>query len=74
MGCIVVLVASEPRRDGLFATQTLSEKINEEEDVVLQIHALLPELDHQTPQVVPGAAQVHNCEKKSNVCHKKINK
>lgn len=56
----VILVASVPRPDGVPPPQTLSKKINEEEDIVLHLYPLPPELDHQSPEDVPGAAQVNH--------------
>lgn len=58
---MVVPVPSEPRHDGTGTLQALSKQINEEEDIVVQIHPLLPELDHQVPEGVPGTAKVHHC-------------
>lgn len=60
-GPVVILVSSEPGPDGSSALNTVCEKINVEEDKAVQLHPFLPELDHQVPQDVPGAAQVHHC-------------
>lgn len=60
LGSVVILVSSVPGSDRTLSPQTLSEQINEKEDVFLQLHPFLPELDHQSPQDVPGTAQVHH--------------
>ena len=56
----VIPVSSVPGPDGAPPPQTLSKQINEEEDIVLQLQPLPPEVDHQGPEDVPGAAQVHH--------------
>lgn len=60
-GCLVVLISSVPGLCCMSATQAFSKKINVEEDKLLQVGAILPQLDHQIPEDVHGAAHIHHC-------------
>lgn len=68
-GSPVILVSFEPWSDGATPPQTLSKEINEEEDIVLQLHILQPELDHQSPEDVPGTADIDDCRDSRDGMH-----